>query len=70
MLVTIFPGPGDQFRVRELALGTIQANTVKWTGNYENAVEYVRENYDERNALAPGDFRAEVLARKRRSVET
>jgi len=59
------PGPGDQFRVRELAPNTRHVNTVKWTGNYENAVDFIREHYREEDVLAPCDFRAEVLARRR-----
>jgi hypothetical protein len=65
MLVTIMPGPGDQFRVRELAPNCTRPMTMKWTGNYDNAVEYVRDNYCEEDVLAPCDFRTEVLARRK-----
>jgi len=65
MLVTIMPGPGDQFRVRELAPNTRRVNTVMWTGCYETAVDFVRANYNEQEVLAPCDFKAAVLARRR-----
>jgi hypothetical protein len=59
-LVTIFPGPVPYFRVRELASPGCQVQTLLWTGNYENAVDYIREHYNEEQAVSPDDFRREV----------
>jgi hypothetical protein len=64
-LVSIFPGPGpDTYRVRELAPGTSQVQTLKWAGSFDAAVEYIRENYSDNEAIAPDDFRSEVRGRK------
>jgi hypothetical protein len=65
MLVAIFPGPGDQFRVRELAPEDTDSSIVKWTGNHENAKDYIREHYEERDEMTAFDFQQEVLARKK-----
>jgi hypothetical protein len=54
--VTIFPGPGDNHRVRELLPGC-EAQTVKWSSDYDGAVEFLRENYDEEQAVSPDEFR-------------
>jgi hypothetical protein len=63
-LVTIFSGPGSQFRVRELAPDTTQVLTMKWAGCFDSAVEYVRANYGDGEAVSPDDFRNEVLRRR------
>lgn len=58
-LVTIFSGPGeDTYRVRVLLPDTNRTMTLHWTGNYDNAVDYIEENcwYDE--PCTPDEFRA------------
>jgi hypothetical protein len=54
--VTIFPGPGDSFRVRELEPDCL-AVTLGWFGDYDNAVDYIRENCDADDACSPDEFR-------------
>lgn len=56
-LVTIFDGPGeDTYRVRVL-LPDCEPMTLGWFGDYDGAVEYIRENcrYDE--PCTPDEFR-------------
>lgn len=64
MLVTIFDGPDGYRRVRELAPDSCQVVTVKWTTSEQAAVDYIRENYAEGDALTPDAFRQEVLWRR------
>ena len=54
--VTIMPGPGDAFRVRELESDCLPV-TLGWFGNYDNAVDYIRDNYREEQACSPDEFR-------------
>lgn len=55
--VTIFPGPGENtYRVRTLEPGC-EAQTQKWSGDYDGAVDFIRENYDEEQACSPDEFR-------------
>lgn len=54
--VTIMPGPGDYHRVRELE-SDCEPLTLGWFGNYDNAVDYIRDNYQEEQACSPDEFR-------------
>ena len=55
--VTIMPGPGDSYRVRELAPDCLPL-TLGWFGDYDNAVDYIREECDEDEPCTPDEFRA------------
>lgn len=55
-LVTIFSGPGEAYRVRTLEPGC-EAQTQAWTSDYDQAVEFIRDNYDEEQACSPDEFR-------------
>lgn len=63
-LVAIFPGPAPYFRVRELAPGSVQAQTVRWCCDYEEALRYVDKYYSQDEMCSPEDFCAEVKRRK------
>jgi hypothetical protein len=56
-IVTIFPGPGDLFRVRALTPNCLP-QTVKVTSFWNDAVEFIRDNYHEEQARSPEEFRA------------
>lgn len=58
-LVTVFPGPGeDTYRVRVLLPDCNRTMTLHWTGNYDNAVDYIEEHCPFDEPVSPDEFRA------------